>query len=316
MAKPGRSAHVTLRRCVALALLLLATTGCPPRPSPPSSPGEISFRGDWERGITGPGNWTTAQLVEPDRLQRVTSPVRQGQYAARVEVRPGDRWRTTSGERAEVANMSREDGSLSPENAASGTQFYGFSVRLEPNWQTPRGAGDPGGPATCPGRSRAWGIILQLHGPDQLPGGPAGTFSTSPAFAFNVTDPRAPDAFSVSTNAGELDPNDPFKNQTTYPLSESQLNRDQWVDFILEIHWAADTSGRINVWRRDEGDANFAQVLSVNNIATLQYVGSVEDHYWKHGFYRTECNITNILWLDGMTRGATFDAVRNAAFGT
>lgn len=315
MLRLGKLVRTRLRRYAILVLLPLAAAGCSPRPSPLPSPGDVTFRGDWERGITGPGNWTTAQLVDPGRLQRVTGPVRQGQYAARFEVRSGDRWRTTSGERAEVANMSREDGSLIPENAASGTQFYGLSVRLDPNWETPRGTRDPGGPATCPGRARAWGTILQLHGPDQFPGGPSGTFSTSPAFGLNVTNPGASDAFSVSTNAGQLDPSDPFRNETTYPLSEGQLNRGQWVDFILEIGWAGDSSGRINVWRRDEGESDFAQVLSMNNVATLQYVGSVEDHYWKHGFYRAECNLTNILWLDGMARGTTFDAVRNVAFG-
>jgi hypothetical protein len=51
---------------------------------------------------------------------------------------------------------------------------------------------------------------------------------------------------------------------------------------------------------------------------TLQLVGgdqNIKPHYWKHGFYRARCpGITNVLWLDGLTRGSSYAAVRNDAF--
>jgi hypothetical protein len=258
-----------------------------------------------------------------NRFELVTSPVRQGQYAARVEVNEGGKWRNTSGERAEMANMSREDGTLIPENETSGTQFYAFSVRLEPNWQTPQGAAEAGEFASCPPPrpdrpNYAWGTILQLHGPDDLDPDPQRVLSTSPSLSFDVNNKWVPDAFSISTNAGELDPNDSFRNQTAFALSEGELNRGHWVDFILEVRWAGDNTGVVNVWRRDEGEPDFAQVLAKQGITMLQYLAgsNILDHYRKHGFYRPDCKMTNVLWLDGMTRGTTFNAVRSTAFGS
>jgi hypothetical protein len=42
----------------------------------------------------------------------------------------------------------------------------------------------------------------------------------------------------------------------------------------------------------------------------------VGPHYWKHGLYRSkQAAITNVLWLDGLTRGDSFEAVVRGAFG-
>ena len=259
-----------------------------PTPSP-----VISFSGDWEQGITGNGNWKGLQVVAADRFQRVTSPVRQGRYSARVEVRPGDGPINSSGERAEVLGMTDANGNQINENESSGTQYYAFSVRLDPNWQSPEA--DANG---------LWGIIFQLHGPD--------AYGASPSVSFLVTD-----HFYFLFHSGNLE--DPLGRLfQEYTLLDSSLNLGNWIDFILKIKFAKDFTGSVNVWRRNEGQANFTEVLSLSNVPTLQYKeseGPVVDHYWKHGFYRSkQTTITNILWLDGLTRGNTFDVVVSAAF--
>jgi hypothetical protein len=254
----------------------------------------VTFSGDWEKGITGNGNWKYIQTVAADRFQRVTSPVRQGQYAARVEVRPGDDPISSSGERSEVLIMSNTAGTAINENEASGTQFYAFSVRLDSAWQAP--AADANG---------AWAIIFQLHGPDVL--------AASPSVAVSVQN-----RFSIDLHSGDLDSVNKSLRWKSYPLTSSGLNLGHWVDLVLQIKFAKDFTGSVTVWRRDEGQANFAQVLSLINVPTLQYkssLGGVGNHYWKHGFYRSkQTTITNILWLDGLTRGDTYDDVVKAAF--
>lgn len=64
----------------------------------------VLWRGDFETGDKS--QWEGAQAQSPDRLQIVTSPVRQGKYALRVEVRPGDF--VSSGNRAELVRTVRE----------------------------------------------------------------------------------------------------------------------------------------------------------------------------------------------------------------
>ncbi len=253
----------------------------------------VSFAGDWEAGLRGPGNWKNLQIVEADRFQQVTDMVRQGRYAVRVEVRPGDDPIQSSGERAEALVMTDSAGKPINEGEQSGTQFYAFSVRLEPDWQAPE-----------TDRSSAWAIVFQLHGPDQL--------KASPSVAVSVQN-----EFNIAIYGGDLDAGARHRH---YPLSKSSLAPGSWVDLVLKVKFAKDATGTVEVWRRDEGESEFSQVLSLADVPTLQYrssLGGVGPHYWKHGLYRSkQKSITNVLWLDGLTRGDSFDAVVRAAFGS
>ena len=254
----------------------------------------VSFSGDWEQGLTGLGNWRAIQSVASDRFQRVTSPVRQGQYAARVEVRPGDDPLGLSTERAEALLMTDTNGNEIGENESSGIQYYAFSVRLDPDWQPPE-----------PVSNGVWSMILQLHGPDSL--------GTSPSLSIHAFD-----HFEMWLHSGDLDSPTNSLRWKKYPFSNSSLNRGKWVDIVTRIKFAKGFTGSVDVWRRDEGQSCFSKVLSVKDVPTLQYKssqGGVGNHYWKHGLYRpSQTRITNILWLDGLTRGDTFEDVVLAAY--
>ena len=255
---------------------------------------DISFSGDWEQGLTGFGNWRYIDKWASGRFQRVTDPVRQGQYAVRVEVRPGDDPIDSSGERAEVHVMTDVNDNRIDENESSGTQYYAFSVRLAPDWHPiDPDVGDP------------WGIVFQLHGPDSL--------GDSPSFCVQVLD-----QFYIMLHSGDLDSQEDSLQGEFYPLSPGALNPGHWIDFVIQIEFARDFTGSVHVWRRDEGQPDFTPALALDNVPTLQYrssQGGVGDHYWKHGFYRSEQDTsTHVLWLDGLTRGGTFASVVQAAF--
>jgi hypothetical protein len=97
----------------------------------------IVWRGDFE-----PGNisqWTRAQQVSADRLQIVTSPVRQGRYALKATVRQGDDPINSSGNRNELVYMSREP---------VGSEFYY-------RWGTRFAADFPS--------ARTWQLFTQWH---------------------------------------------------------------------------------------------------------------------------------------------------------
>jgi hypothetical protein len=267
--------------------------------------GSVSFSCGWETTIIGNGCWDEENRVADYSIQRVTDYVRKGNYSARFEVRPGDDplGCTGCGERAEVADMLTEDGVEINENENSGTQYYAFSVRFDENWVSPEE--DP--------VDGVWSHFFQLHGPDVL--------EASAAFALDTLNASNNEGISVVLRTGDLD--DPVNSLQweNYELSESSLNKGHWIDFVIKIKFASDFTGAVDVWRRDEGETEFTHVLSVSDVPTLQYAssvngGAVGDHYWQHGFYRPvqSGSVINILWLDGMSRGDTFDAVVNAAF--
>jgi hypothetical protein len=83
-----------MRWSLAAALLLLST---------PAS-ATVLWRGDFETGDKS--QWEGAQAASPDRLRIVETPVRQGKYALRVEVRNGDF--VSSGNRAELVRTVRD----------------------------------------------------------------------------------------------------------------------------------------------------------------------------------------------------------------
>jgi hypothetical protein len=264
-------------------------------------PANISFSCGWEIPILDPGCWHVLQAAGSYSFQRVTDHVRKGSYAARIEVRPGDS-PISSGERAEVSRPIDTSGSYFglQEGDSSGTQYYAFSVMLPSDWKTTPGSD-----------GKYFDIILQLHGPDIL--------GQSPDFAFETRSfGKYPDRFSLDMTSGDMARTGSV--HTYNDFSDGSLNLGKWTDFVMKVTYAKDATGSVDIWRRNEGATNFTNVLSLNNIPTLQYSslvngGAVAPHYWKHGLYRNAANAsTNVLYLDGFTRGTAFNDVVAEAF--
>jgi hypothetical protein len=254
-----------------------------------ASANAASFTCDWSKAIST--CWKYPQVMSSDRFKVVTTPVRHGKYSAQITVKSGDDPINSSGERSEYAYMM-QNGTAVSETLSSGTKYYAISVMLASNWQPP---------ATESGNGN-WGILFQLHGPD--------SYSASPAFAL-----RATTCFDIALNGGDLT----FTKgvPTTYKLSSGGLNKGQWVDFVVGVKWAQDTTGSVTVWRRDQSATGFTTVLNLSNVATLQYKNSTTAaaHYWKTGFYRSTSSFTNKLWLGPMSRADTFQDAVTTAWG-
>jgi hypothetical protein len=173
-------------------------------------------------------------------------------------------------------------------------QYVGFSVKLDANWPAPDGSGTK------------WVILAQLHGPDAL--------GQSPIFCL-----KAESTFYVELRVGNKD--DANNTWPTYALSDNALEKGKWVDFIVYIRYSK-TNGQVKVWRRDEGDAGFAQVANITTHDYLPYLPTLQwandgvvsaTSYWKFGIYRNPTN-TGIhqMWCDGFTTGTSFNAVKRA----
>lgn len=238
----------------------------PPVP-PPVPPSPETFAGDWETGDWS--QWTALQHrtegSPADQFAVVNSPVRQGQYAARFTVRPGDTFGTSSGERAEVYWAGSDEG--------EGEEYwYAWSTQFPSDWSEPFG----------------WGIFVQWHSQFPIP----------PPVSFNA---RA-DTAEISVNAGPLEPsgtNGSFRRK--YPLLAT-LNKGSWNDFIARIRWSG-TNGAIAVWHRLEGGTDYVKVVDVTGIPTLQSSGAtISDNYLKLGLYRNADNKTNVVFHDAFRR--------------
>ena len=136
---------VKLLCCLALALVV-TLAGCGGGDSRSPS----TFAGDFETGDLS--QWSETREAQPGRISVVESPHRQGRYAGRFEVRPGDR--VSTGERAEVLRDPSGD------EREGDTFFYAWSAMFPDDWTEPPG----------------WGIILQFHSP----------FFVSPPLAVNA----------------------------------------------------------------------------------------------------------------------------------
>jgi len=264
--------------------------------------GTVSFDGDWDKD-PAQGVWKEIQVVVPTKLQKDPSnPTWHGRGAARVEVDPGDDplHLGEGTERAEVLVMEDDAGNTIPENDTSGTQYFAFSCLFPAGWAATELSGD----------SNSWSIVLQLHGPDSLGASPA--FSLSAA---KHTD-AGPEVYSIGTNVGALASG---CCGPSYSLSGGgTISLGQWTDFVMMMTFASAPTGHITVWRRDEPQTTFAQVLDVANVATLQYASGQDAgaHYWKQGLYRGGVDRTDVLWIGPTVRATTFQAAEMAAFGT
>lgn len=294
------------RRTIALVAgaALLAGAASAQRPGSAAGPmatSEPSFDGiGWKHGITGKTSWGALQVWAADRFELAVAPAyRALAQVAHVTVEPGDKVGGWSGERAEVAHLRGGDGRWIDESAASGTQYFAFSIFLPRSWRPPQI--DP----AC--RCR-WGTPLQLHGPD--------AYGASPPIALSLTD-----SYGLALNAGDLDALGRYHTKN-YAFSDGSLNLGAWTDFVLRITFADDDTGSVSVWRRNQGAAGFALVAAARNVATLQKMASHDaapgghSHYWKQGFYRsTSPDFTSELFLSGLVRAPDWDTAVATAFG-
>ncbi|UJR80049.1 polysaccharide lyase [Sandaracinus amylolyticus] len=243
---------------------------------------------DWETGDWS--QWDGPLGRDPDaQIDVVTDVVRQGRYAARFQVRPGDRYRTTSGERAEVHlwDYRRE--------REGDTFYYAWSTLFPEGWRAPE----------------RWGIVMQWHAHTDI----------SPPMAFNAGADRLDLVFS----SGNIDSWWPAEYEESHRVLDG-LSPGRWHDFIVRIDFRADTSGSVEVWHRLEGTAEFDSVLAVRDVPTLQWStdsGRIHDGYaqrwgegwvsgvWvQHGLYRSASSATDVIYHDGFCRGTSYAAVR------
>lgn len=285
---------------VVLLSVVLTTTQCarPYRVVPrPSTVAPVDFRGDFESSDTG--QYNAVECPHPERqLKIVTDPVRQGRYAARFEVAPGDRW-TNGSVRCLVANTET--------NEREGDDYYfAFSIYF------------PGKPSN--------NLIWELHSREEI-------YSVDPDLGvsphailseesgrLNYRLLSGPALWSGSEWTGwqYAEPSLPL-------LEKIQIRR--WIDIVIHINFAHRSEGMLEVWCRTEGERwSEKPQVSRTGVPTLQWIPGHEkvvnggrndvriqsdiytsSLYVELGLYPGTKSIarTDVLYLDGYRRGTS-----------
>ena len=200
----GRLAPLTL--LVALALMGAAVSAAPAR-------GNIVKRLDYETG--GLGQWNYVQAL-PGRVAVVSRPKRQGHYAARFTVKPGDRPVGGSGERAELTSLTGEHAGM--------TSWWRWSTFFPRHFNPVRGT---------------WNVFTQWHQTQD---------ACSPPLQFTVDASGHPARMYLRVKGGRL-------NTRTCSASYSRsfrmgtLHLRHWYRFVLQVKWSPYKSrGFLRLW--------------------------------------------------------------------
>lgn len=202
---PRRAALAALASLVVLLGAACQGDGKPPRGVPWVGDFETGNLSQWKNRTSGPG----IQRVAGDRIRVVRSPVIQGRYAARFEVRTGDRWRDSSGNRAELQHWTAE--------SEGDRRQYTWGTMFAPDFPSTR---------------QGFQIVTQWHATS--PG------SQPPLFIFASGDEIG--LKTVPTTASG-------KPRSSRTLWRAPMARGTWHRFRLRVTWSSNRRiGRISLW--------------------------------------------------------------------
>lgn len=264
-------------------------------------PSGVTFLTDWS-AQPAHGGFYGMQIMDDCRYRADPNGfvTWHGKPCARVEVDPSDDPLALgeNTERAEGAFMQDQGGAQIQENPPSGKQYYATSYYFPTSWaatfypysvfEAPGSTWPAGVSSDCASgagtQCNSWSFVMQLY-----PWGALAAASTAPG---------SPEKLWFSAGGNDF--------QFT---GGGDLTLGKWVDLVLSVDWA---TGDVTIYRRNEGETTFTQVVSGNGGAPPA------DVYFKQGLYRGGAvnGRTDVYWVGPTARGGSFAAVEMAAFGT
>lgn len=184
-----------------LVLPLLANAG---------GAGLTAWSGGFETGDDS--QWTAAQIKARERITIQSTVVREGRYAARIEVRPGDDHvaGSGSGERAELFLRGALTGGSEGEE-----QYWAWSTYFPPDFDAPLGA---------------WNTFTQFHH-----SGTTGQVNIQ----FSVVNRRW---IELRVLGGQ------FQSPSRRDFKLARFERGRWYDFVFHVRWSSTRAGLVEVW--------------------------------------------------------------------
>ncbi|MEP6872489.1 MAG: heparin lyase I family protein [Anaerolineaceae bacterium] len=253
------------------------------------------FSGNWDTGDVS--QWSGSQCagdisngIARGTYAIVSSPVAQGTFSANFEL-PA----------ASVANACEV---YHQRTVATGTDdYYAFDLMFPTNWQEPSPAG--------------WGMLVgQLNYVGWLTGvGPPIGISAHAGKLVMVllsgnsvggvpTYSTGPDNNGVGARCGTV---------TCQIIPQGQLTLGVWHQIVVHVHWATDSTGKVDSWWRRKGEAVWNPEAYITGVPTLQWINnspypSSQTSYDKIGAYRGAAIFPLSVRNDGFCRATTFVA--------
>lgn len=258
----------------------------PPPASLSSTSSSHLFSGDYETGDLS--QWNEVRRRATDRIRVVGSPARNGRYAARFEVRPGD-LRTSAGERAEVARH------WAGQEGHGQDYYYSFSMYLPTGWAQ---------------EQDGFRIPIQWHSVNSQLNGK----SPPPPLAFAFLPRRErPNGMGqgglyADMRGGNL--TRPAVTTTKVPVLPLPIRTGIWHDFVVYVYWHRG-QGDLKVWHKTSDQRGFTLRAQINDRPNLYYItspySSTSKVFVRQGlFRRTHTTRTNVIHHDAYTQSETF----------
>jgi hypothetical protein len=126
---------------------------------------------------------------------------------------------------------------------------------------------------------------------------------THPTIAFNAHD----GIIGMNMWTGHLTQN-PNSSLTyayrKYDTLRNTLGKGLWNDFIVFVKFRPDWTGKVEVWHRLQGQAEFTKILSKSNIPTMQWMDNANLIIGTPIIYNSTWYTTKIWLRNGFYRGA------------
>ena len=253
---------------------------------------EPIFIGDFETGDTSQWGDVNRNLKRPlsDQLEIVTSPVREGIYAAKTTVHNGDEFLNTGGERCDF-----ERDIAIPFEKEGADLWYAWSTLFPSGWQKL---------PIIPEEN--WLLIADWHSTyDDI-----GQLLQLEIDSDNYIWARGLTG-KVNGYNGFQGNGDANYIEQKFP---QRMIPGEWNDFVIHVKWTTKKEGLITIWHKTESQVQFTRVLQLNKIPTLQYLTTANNYkapYFILAHYRTSANThTSVIYHDGFRIGKTKEAVQ------
>lgn len=255
--------------------------------------GDIVAYGNWECGTPEAHSpWRMLYKVDAAHAFQRRSDLgpRQGTWAARFEVRPGDF--TGFGERSEAnranRHVTREGDDL----------YYTFSVRHSADWPH------------CTGHCTLaqWLQVGQTGTPALALGAPEGPEGEA-GYRMQLKHRAGrcvPPAPGESPNDCEVD-----EIHEMFSAADFQATLGKWHDWIIHVRWSRAADGLIEVWHRVEGADDF-DYWSVSDVPTMKEInGAAAPLESRVGIYRSPQSGTHVADHDSYCIATTLEAAES-----
>ena len=220
--------------------------------------GKNEFVAGFESGTYKP--WKDLQYEydrpQSDSFQIVTSPVRQGRYAAKFIARQGYS-PFGYGEGTELCCGP------TPHEVEGSDYWYAWSTLFPIDWRPPY----------------RWSIFAQWHSDFGLP----------PPLSLHVSYTSVSVALRSGAVTKETCDSSGCGNWRHNRIQRilDTISTGQWNDFVVHVRWSAYAKSSVEVWHRLAYQPRFRKVMSLFGVPTLQRYGTTTSKNWfKLGLYR------------------------------